>query len=35
VGVIFAQGQTVRKVAEADIVDALFEEIDRLDSTTE
>jgi (E)-4-hydroxy-3-methylbut-2-enyl-diphosphate synthase len=35
VGVIFAQGQPVRKVAEADIVDALFEEIDRLDSTTE
>ena len=34
VGVIFAHGMTVRKVAEADIVDALFEEIDRLDSTT-
>lgn len=32
VGVIFAQGKTVRKVAEADIVDALFEEIDRLES---
>jgi len=33
VGLIFARGQTVRKVAEADIVDALFEEIDRLDAT--
>jgi (E)-4-hydroxy-3-methylbut-2-enyl-diphosphate synthase len=31
-GVIFASGQTVRKVAEADIVDALFEEIDRLET---
>ena len=30
VGVIFARGKTVRKVAKADIVDALFEEIDRL-----
>ncbi|MEI7814146.1 MAG: flavodoxin-dependent (E)-4-hydroxy-3-methylbut-2-enyl-diphosphate synthase [Coriobacteriia bacterium] len=30
VGVIFARGETVRKVAEADIVEALFEEIDRL-----
>jgi (E)-4-hydroxy-3-methylbut-2-enyl-diphosphate synthase len=30
VGLIFAGGQTVRKVPEADIVDALFEEIDRL-----
>jgi (E)-4-hydroxy-3-methylbut-2-enyl-diphosphate synthase len=32
VGVIFASGKTVRKVAEADIVDALFEEIDRLET---
>jgi (E)-4-hydroxy-3-methylbut-2-enyl-diphosphate synthase len=35
VGVIFARGQTVRKVAEADIVDALFEEIDRLESVAD
>ncbi len=32
VGVIFAEGQTVRKVPEDQIVQALFEEIDRLDS---
>ena len=34
VGLIFAHGETVRKVAEADIVDALFEEIGRLDVTS-
>jgi (E)-4-hydroxy-3-methylbut-2-enyl-diphosphate synthase len=34
VGLIFAHGKTVRKVAEADIVDALFEEIDRLEAET-
>jgi (E)-4-hydroxy-3-methylbut-2-enyl-diphosphate synthase len=34
VGVIFARGATVRKVAEADIVDALFEEIARLDAAS-
>jgi (E)-4-hydroxy-3-methylbut-2-enyl-diphosphate synthase len=32
VGVIFASGETVRKVAESEIVDALFEEIDLLES---
>ncbi|NTU70379.1 MAG: flavodoxin-dependent (E)-4-hydroxy-3-methylbut-2-enyl-diphosphate synthase [Coriobacteriia bacterium] len=32
VGVIFAKGETVRKVPEAQIVDALFEEIDKLDA---
>jgi (E)-4-hydroxy-3-methylbut-2-enyl-diphosphate synthase len=32
VGLIFAHGQTVRKVPEAQIVDALFEEIDRLEA---
>jgi (E)-4-hydroxy-3-methylbut-2-enyl-diphosphate synthase len=32
VGVVFARGETVRKVAESEIVDALFEEIDRLDT---
>lgn len=30
-GLIFKGGETVRKVAEADIIDALFEEIARLD----
>ncbi len=30
-GLIFAKGETVRKVPEASIVDALFEEIDRLE----
>ena len=30
VGIVFSQGKTVRKVAEADIVDALMEEIGRL-----
>ena len=34
VGLIFAQGETVRKVPEAEIVDALFEEIDRLEART-
>ena len=33
VGLIFAHGQTVRKVPEAEIVDALFAEIDRLDAS--
>ena len=32
VGVIFAHGKTVRKVPEAQIVDALFAEIDRLEA---
>ena len=32
VGLIFARGETVRKVAEGEIVDALFEEIDRMDA---
>lgn len=32
VGVIFAHGKTVRKVPEAQIVDALFDEIDRLEA---
>ncbi|HEY5540142.1 MAG TPA: flavodoxin-dependent (E)-4-hydroxy-3-methylbut-2-enyl-diphosphate synthase [Coriobacteriia bacterium] len=32
VGVIFAHGQTVRRVPEAEIVDALFAEIDRLEA---
>ncbi len=32
VGVIFAKGVPIRKVAEADIVNELFAEIDRLDS---
>ena len=32
VGVIFAHGNTVRKVPESEIVDALFEEIDRLEA---
>jgi (E)-4-hydroxy-3-methylbut-2-enyl-diphosphate synthase len=32
VGLIFAKGETVRKVPEAEIVDALFAEIDRLES---
>ena len=31
VGLIFARGEGVRKVPEAEIVDALFEEIDRLE----
>jgi len=31
-GVIFAKGETVRKVPEAQIVDALMQEIDRLES---
>lgn len=31
-GVIFVRGETVRKVPEADIVDALFDEIARLES---
>ncbi len=35
VGVIFARGETVRKVAEAEIVDALFAEIERLEATAE
>ena len=30
VGIVFSQGKTVRKVDEADIVDALMEEIGRL-----
>jgi (E)-4-hydroxy-3-methylbut-2-enyl-diphosphate synthase len=34
VGVIFAKGETVRKVPEDGIVDALFEEIDRLERET-
>jgi (E)-4-hydroxy-3-methylbut-2-enyl-diphosphate synthase len=34
VGVIFARGETVRKVAESEIVEALFEEIDRLDAAS-
>ena len=29
-GIVFSQGKTVRKVDEADIVDALMEEIGRL-----
>jgi len=33
-GVIFAKGETVRKVPESQIVDALMEEIDRLESST-
>ena len=33
VGLIFARGETVRKVAEAEIVDALFDEIDRLEAS--
>jgi (E)-4-hydroxy-3-methylbut-2-enyl-diphosphate synthase len=32
VGLVFVKGQAVRKVAEADIVDALFEEIGRLEA---
>ncbi len=32
VGLIFARGQTLRKVPEAEIVDALFAEIDRLET---
>ena len=32
-GVIFAKGQTVRKVPESEIVDALMAEIDRLESS--
>lgn len=35
VGLIFAKGETVRKVAESEIVDALFAEIDRMESGTE
>ena len=35
VGLIFAHGQTVRKVPEAEIVDALFAEIDRLEREAE
>ena len=35
VGLIFAHGETVRKVAEDQIVEALFEEIDRLDGLAE
>ena len=35
VGVIFARGETVRKVPEGEIIDALFEEIDRLDAAAE
>jgi len=31
VGLIFARGESVRKVPESEIVDALFEEIDRLE----
>ena len=34
VGLIFAKGETVRKVPESEIVDALFEEIDRLERGT-
>ena len=34
VGLIFAKGETVRKVAESEIVSALFEEIDRLERET-
>ena len=30
VGIVFSQGKTVRKVDEADIVDALMEEIGKL-----
>lgn len=33
VGIIFAKGETVRKVPEGEIVDALFAEIDRLETT--
>jgi (E)-4-hydroxy-3-methylbut-2-enyl-diphosphate synthase len=33
VGLIFAKGEVVRKVPEAEIVDALFEEIARLEAT--
>ena len=32
VGLIFSHGEVVRKVPEAEIVDALFAEIDRLES---
>ena len=35
VGLIFAKGETVRKVPEAEIVDALFAEIDRFDRGSE
>jgi (E)-4-hydroxy-3-methylbut-2-enyl-diphosphate synthase len=35
VGLIFAKGETVRKVPESEIVDALFAEIDRLDGAAE
>jgi (E)-4-hydroxy-3-methylbut-2-enyl-diphosphate synthase len=35
VGLIFAKGRTVRKVAEAEIVDALFAEIDKLEASAE
>jgi (E)-4-hydroxy-3-methylbut-2-enyl-diphosphate synthase len=34
VGLIFAKGEPLRKVDEADIVDALFSEIDRLESAS-
>ena len=32
VGLIFAKGQEIRRVPEAEIVDALMAEIDRLES---
>jgi (E)-4-hydroxy-3-methylbut-2-enyl-diphosphate synthase len=35
VGLIFAHGKTVRKVPEAEIVDALFAEIDRMEREAE
>jgi (E)-4-hydroxy-3-methylbut-2-enyl-diphosphate synthase len=35
VGLIFAHGETVRKVPEAEIVDALFAEIDRMEREAE
>ena len=35
VGLIFAKGRTVRKVPEAEIVDALFAEIDKLEAVAE
>jgi (E)-4-hydroxy-3-methylbut-2-enyl-diphosphate synthase len=33
VGLLFSRGEPIRKVAESEIVDALFEEIERLDRT--